>query len=486
MRTRIEASLEHDPLAFYFKVLDAEAPRLCGSLGVAVQPGQPWPPECGASWTYDLEGVGSGALLAPPSPSDGRLTVRSFARVGSEVSGLLSTYLPGGLRRPLIHSAGDLNLDDLSSGTGLAPITGPIYALGSIDIGSADLSAAPIIATETGFTIAPQGSGPVFAAPEASEGPPVVHETRYVYPSPYPATSLQSALTALAAVACLDEDPENHGELSSSLCLRAGATVVTSTGDSIIVPAAAAYLLIPDIVGTVEVFSAPSLPELLPGEECAPGCVLGSLNTASHPGTSGFWGLKLGTFNLPASGVIHTDQTTFLGLCDALISGGACVDHSGSSENAARIGQSFTLVVGDISNPKDVLLSGPLHSTGRARIGVVSSGDVLVPYWAASALSATRFDVLLASAGRTASPLRSIPSSAVADPRPAFTITGGALLPSFSVVAGAFSGHGIGADGMVAADPPPLFPAPSLRFERVAERRLTPGEHADLLNGAAG
>jgi hypothetical protein len=104
----------------------------------------------------------------------------------------------------------------------------------------------------------------------------------------------------------------------------------------------------------------------------------------------------------------------------------------------------FTVVVGTVSDPADLYLSGPVNE-GAGRIGTFVSGDVLVPYWSHPVSGALLVEADLAVLGRSsAAPLRSLPTEAPAntdntgstvDIRGALALTRGSVdIDGFSVM----------------------------------------------------
>jgi fibronectin type 3 domain-containing protein len=443
---RVANALSQDPLRVFSEVLPDEPPRVCsGDLAAypaAFSAGSDWPASCGASWSYLGTGnLSRGARVFPPSPGSPVWRVEVFAQVGTERVGFTREFLAGGRGRPMLYSGGDLL--DASLGVSFE-VAGPVYAVGQVDLSAASVSDGVVVASEEAVL---GSSGGLEAGPAGVDDGGVV--VRDVFASPVPASTLVSSSGELARVGCLDVSPANVEGFSTGLCLRAGRTLVTSGGGSVVFPADdsyAAVLVVPVGDGQVRVYTRADLP-------------------VEWPGALAEW-TEVGVFFLPSHGLVVTDATTVLGHCDEVA--GVCRDWDGGGAPGTLVDLSFTLVVGTPDDPADLRFGGPV-SAGEGRVGVLVSGSVRVPVGASPSGTGLEVDAWVAALGRPGEVVLASEGTGV---RPTFDLNGALLLGEFTFDLSGFlvSSVSVPERSSVA---PPFFPAPGLLF--LPDRALRTG-----------
>lgn len=443
---RVANVLSQDPLRAFTEVLTDEVPRVCSgdldSYPDAFSAGSDWPASCGSAWSYPGTGnLSSGARVFPPSPLVPVWRVEVFAEVGSERVGYVREFLPGGRDRPMLYAGDALDAGVYSSSL---TVSGPVYALGAVDLSSAAVSDGVLVASEVSVTGAGDG---LIAGPSGSDDGGAV--VRDVFAAPLPSSTLRSSSGELARVGCLDVSPTNVDARSTGLCLRAGRSLVTSGGSSVTFPATGSYeavLLVPIADGQVRVYTRPDVP-------------------AEWPGPLSEW-TELGSFLLPVNGLVVTDVSTVLGHCDE--SAGVCRDWDGDGSPGSLVDDSFTVVVGTPSDPVDLRFGGPI-SAGSGRVGAVVSGLVRLPTAASPAGSGLVLDAWLAVLGR---PGEVSFASEGGSARPSVSFEGALLLADFSVDLSGFAVSSVSVPARSDAAPP-LFPSPGLLASSDAARRTS-------------
>lgn len=515
-REDFERALAADPRLFLSRVWVDERARVCTFPGgsVVVQPPADdsqtvtWPPaghpECRTRWTYQTaENPGVvRAEVTPPSPSDVNLHLRLLAAVGTAETGVSADYRMDTAGKFTAYSASDLRLDDLSS-TGSASLAGSIYSGGKLFLPTSDsvqLATGTQLFAEDSLVGVPPATVRAYTGGEPGPGERAIRPT---LPDPETLEGLRSTARRLQDVGCPGGDPVNFtsgDEYASSLCLTAGAKVMPATGTGpgslVTVPSAAAYLLIfggPTAPDTVDVYASTTKPAAT--GNCAIVCDLPALATAdvaagTHPGggvgNGTLWGQPLGRFRLPASGVITTDADVYLSQCTTFTqTGGTCPALNGSPDPGMQVGRSVTVVAGSADAPRDVYLSGPVTTAGNARLGVVATGSIVVPYWARPAGGTLQITAALVALGLNSSTgqpaVRSVPAvleppSGAADPAYAdrLTITGSVAAPSLALTSLAgFRAVDLAADPALRATPPPYLPGFTDSWERYDASRLS-------------
>lgn len=510
----LEADLADDPRFFLSRTFSAERARRCTARTpvVVVQPGNPWDPRCGSTWAYVAATAPGAAVveLTAPTPGEPRLGVRVQATVGDTTAGVVLKYRLAQSGRYMLWSEADLDLDQLAAATAASTISGSVYTRGRLGLPSGTTVAVTNaqLAAEAGFVGTPDDPALRYyaAAPNPAATPPL-RDIRSVVPQALSSSALRASVERAAAVGCAGADPAVLGSgLGNQLCLRTGEVVRNVAGVDVVVPAAAAWLLILGADGNddhVEVRYAATAPAYTGA--CALACNLTALASpevaaGTHPGAMNHWTALLGTFPLPVNGVVVTGADTHLGLCGtnpaaspatgflAPPGTGTCETRTPGSTDAMGVGRSLTVVVGTAAAPADAYLSGPVRRTGAGRLSVVASGDAIVPYWARPAgtdlaleLSALALGLGQGDGVRSAVhalPAQLTPSTGPADPNYGrrLTITGTVAAPALELALAGFTELALVPDQGLFARPTPWLPGFSDRWEEVAGHRMAPAE----------
>lgn len=479
IRNRVRASLQQDPTGMYSYVLEDELPRTCIPTDTIVNPGSIWPAECGTTWTYASAIVGStsGATLEPPGPGNANLRVNAFARSGTVVVGTTDTYQVGKDIRPRLYTGESLNVTDL----GALELNGPVYSYDNLIFGTATVSTGGVAAAENQLlgSLDVVGIGGTFAEAAYEEGPPTVYSIRGVYPQPMPPSLLRSSITALSSLACPGIDPFATDTVTSSLCLEPGGRIRQSldTGGGLaVIPATTeSILLLPGVTADLAVYASDTALSTTEGADCSAGCDLNALPSGNtSAGSPGFWTL-VGETNLPGSAVVSSSVEVMVGLCGAAYAtGGACA--SRGDVGATQYERNFTLIAGTLNDPVNAYIGGPITADG-ARIGIVASGSLVVPYFAVPAGSnlTVQAQIAILAEDGTSTALRSLPeqTTTAASARGRLTLDSILLLAEPSVDTPVFAQRTISLPQDV-SDTAPWFPTPALTWERSASVSMTP------------
>lgn len=457
-RAQFEQALAADPAFFLTETFAAERTRICAPVGggasVLVPAGQPWDVAvCGPRWDYDPapSGLPVRVQITPPSPDDPALTVRIAAEHVSALSGQQLVYTPNGQGRFTLASVADL---DLAARGATLSLGGAVYSGGDLTLPVSAALTKVTFAAEGALLGTPAPGSRYYSSAPAASTPPV-RAIRDLVPAALSGAGLAGSAATLHDLGCAAGTGTVAGGYSASLCLTAGEQFPLSGGGTALVPeTTTAYLLLPGasgVPGTVDVYAADSVPTPV-ASSCAVSCDPRALARASvaagtHPGTSAWWSpRRLGTAALPAGGVVATDAVTWLGLCSATASGSPATDTGwlGSSTcdtvtpatpGATGVERSFTLVAGTPSRPADVVVAGPLRTVGSARLAVVATGDVVLPYWSRPSGGDLRVDAAAIAAGAGHSD--SVTRTAVRTVPPANSLSSGVLDWRGSLVASA-------------------------------------------------
>lgn len=514
VREQTEATLRENPLSPYTTVLADEADRICGPTGAKVTAGSAWPANCGTTWTYDAVPASrvSWVQLVLPGPGRPALQLMAFGRSGGVTTGFVDTLISGGRSRPSVFSGAALDLATLGSTPSSVSLPGTVYSNGTLSWSGADTSAS-LLASEDGFAPTPSGAAPGTLASRRFAGPDPDNDAatpisaiRSWQPTPLSGAELRSSATALKTLACTGGTPvaftTGSTRRSSSLCLSAGYAVRTSSGSNITAPAASQWLLIPNATAsgtgmtseTVDVYYVTGETFAAGASNCS-GCDLAAAvddqldperedgPLPPHPGFSSTWTM-LGTFDLPASGVIYTDADTSFGHCGGGFRDGTCTTWGSSPQPGARVTESFTLVAGSLDSPANVYLAGPVSAGNGARPTLLATGRIIVPYWsrpAGGSLSVTADLVTLSSSSISTLPVTAPTSTSnTADGLYiSGTLAGSAL--AVDVSPGIFASYRFSVPAGANLNAAPLSPTPRLTWILDASRRLTAADLAELL-----
>jgi hypothetical protein len=210
--------------------------------------------------------------------------------------------------------------------------------------------------------------------------------------------------------------------------------------------------------------------------------------------------LELGSFSAPASGVVATSTKTYVGTCGPLSATGAAavaaelaacdpVVNSGAERSAAPrdLTTSLTVVAGTLDVPADLEVWSSLGADPETRLGLVSTGDTVLPHWAHGSGSALTVDASVLALGRSAqAPVRSdpaAPGASVRDPAlrsSTLALTGSVAAPQLALSTGAFASTTFTPAPGTLVRSAPYFGGASLNWERLDDKRLSAARVNDL------
>ena len=435
--TRVAATLEHNPLSIYYQVLQDESDRLCylaADNTVVVQAGSPWPAECGPVWGYTRSEYTSGVLISPPSPSNSNIEVSAFGRSGNVVVGQIDSYSVLGPQTPSMYS-GSL-LDTTTQAFTQVSYNGIVYSYKEIVVADyQSFSQNSILASERSVssTLSATCSTVCFhATPTPESGSSL--SIRNVYKNPLSPASIDSNITSLQTVACLDTSPIVINNRVSSLCLANGSNLVTIQESVTPMQGVASVLVTPgSVADTLNVYS--------------------STQTPSNSGSLDSWVL-VGVFNYPASGVLYSDYDTYVGICPPTESGCSVSFTSG-----------ITIVAGSPSGRKDIIINSAVTSSNN--LGLVASGSVVIG--SSVSLHNTVINASLVAAGETNGALVQTQTSSPSAGNASLTINGQIVLARYDISLANYSAKTLNTKVGNA----PMLPSPVVQYRRLYATPLT-------------
>ena len=415
----IARSLSANPFLLLESVDQNEPDRICNSIiengnPLKVSPGEVWPSACGTDWVYSNDWSGTTIFVQYPNTQSQNLKIRAISEVAGTKAGFEIQMRPGS-RTPAIFVEGDADLSKLRSSGSQSILRGVIYSTGSITAPTTGIAYENVtLASEGSISVGESFNGNRFAGIGVGANDKPVRE---LIGAAIPKGALRSKVTELLKFACSTGEMVNTGTYSNKLCLEAGKSYINSAGSSVTAPSnTSSWLLLPELSakGMVDIYTR-SAADSLTGS-CINGgyeCDLASqaAATTAHPSNLENWA-SLGTFRLPSSGIITTDSTTYLGLCGAgfNIVNGECTSYR-DGEPGLFLETNLTIIVGSPAKPSDLFISGPLYSP-NSEIGLVVTGDLLLPFWARPKQGSYSLEADLLILGRsTSAPLRTYPSS---------------------------------------------------------------------------
>lgn len=393
VRAAFERELVTDPDFYMRHVFEFERARVCVlDDGQVVEPGLPWPDECGPIWEYVMAVDRSNVRVevSPPTPDDPALEMRLLADGGDLEVGQTARYLPDTLAR---YTLGSSTAADLTA-SGF-DVLGEVHAQETLTF---DPTVSGLTATASAFNPDPDLSG-------ASSDP----QNRFLLtgatgsPSVLSTSSLRSSYPALRALACNAAPLSNRDGYSTQVCIEPGGTVVSASGATVDVPPGVRHVLVlspGNDAGTLDVYVR--LSEFDHPTECAGSpCNLAAesavaLGANNHPGSLDAWSY-LATVLPPATGVVWSATDTTVGLCGASFTSGTCTSWTPGT-SAMTFNRSLTIVAGSPSAPASIYLGGSTLTDGAA-VGFVATRDVVVPYWSRPHGEPLRVEAHLAALG---------------------------------------------------------------------------------------
>jgi hypothetical protein len=505
-----QQQLQSSPWFFLTRTFADEQDRNCvtGAISSPVGPGQPWPAACGTTWTY-TQNPTPGPVVAeitPPSTTNPYLTLDLVAKSGTAELGRSVQYLLDGAGLFSVWTQHNLDLNHLVQGSGTTTLSGPLYSGGTITLPSSNnvaLSDAQLSA-EQGFTTSPTNTNSEYfagtAVPATSPSVPAIGNIRSVVPSPLTTEDLAAQVAEDRAAACGAKAASLSNGMSSQLCLVSNTNLINQSGTSVTAPTdPGAYLLLFGTGGTATVQVYYHVSGVAIPEQCLIRCdssalASGEVAANATPGTIGYW-TSLGVFNLPASGLIATDAPTYAGLCGSAFAtaGASCAQVSGS-QPGMQIATPVTVVAGTPSAPENVYLAGPILSSGSARLGIVATGDIIIPNFAQAPGTSLTIDAGLTALGlgqpnQQRSAIREMAAGSV-NPTPAgpstaqtLTINGAVIAPELDLAdLPNYANVSIVSDPAFVRAPPPYWPGFGGSWEQMQAAQLSVGQVSSVEN----
>ena len=518
---KILAQLKVDPYAPYKVVLDGESSRRCLLNGLSYAAGAAWPSFCGTGWDYPSGSNNLKVELLPYNSITGTYPTGSLIiRIGFKDSIVTTGYeavlLPGGRLRPVLYSGSNLSLANIQGGSSASRIDGVIYTNGTLTPSSTPNLTGSYLMTESSFGSSPTDTSLYYARTTSASGPPVINNIRSIIPEKFNQDSVRSLSAGMYSIACPADTSTTAGNITlnslsytSTLCIIPGGYVRTTSNTTVQVPVATGTVLfIPAASGanTIDIYTHsgtfdPNSDPVNLASSCATACVTTARTQTqggSNPGGLNYW-TKIATSYIPASGLVGSSITSFLGLCNGTYNGttstgflsstGTCDIWSGSSQGV-EIQKPFTLVVGSAASPVDLYISGPINNLGNNRAGAIVSGDLLIPYWSRPALSSYNLNVDLSVVvvGRsTSAPISFYPSIATSNSSNnsgQLNINGsvGSVSLSFGSLSTLFSSWKITTTSITHNYSAPFMSIPNLTWVVDSNKRLAPTDQTQLFN----
>lgn len=455
---RTVALLGSDPTRMYIEVLDGESARVC-DLDLANNPepipaGQTWPTSCGSQWSYEPT-TATGMRIHPPDTENNTLRIEAFVEIGGERVGKRVTMLLGGKERPDLYFGDDVDLEDFQP-----MITGEtvIYAAGELTAGDFAPAEGSVLAAEKGFTDEPAGATLLTEA--GMPGAANAQSIRTRYPVAMGAGALAAAASAAQGIACPGSDPVNSAETVTSLCLAEGLDVIDAADQTVTIPSRTEkpyLLLLPSANGQWTAHYAASAP-------------------ANWPGQLSDWGVATATFKYPATGLIYSDRTTVIGLCQETL--GACTTRSADGLPGYTADVDVTIVVGGPTNPAPAILGAPVR-TGNGTLGVISD-TLVIPAGATPAAETLELEGAFALTGTGAGNIITDAAGDATGSRPSLQLRGVLLLARPDTGLDAFTNKTFTAT-LTPERTPPWLPGPTLGYRVTRVEALTQTELDTLL-----
>jgi len=520
-KNKILAQLKIDPYSPYKVVLNGESTRRCLVNGLSYSAGSSWPSFCGSGWDYPSGSNNLKVELLPYNSLTGSYPTGSLiVRIGFKDSivstGYEAVLLPGGRLRPVLYSGSNLSLANIQGGSAVSRIDGVIYSNGVLTPSSTPTLTGSYLMTESSFGSTPTDENLYYAKPDGGSGTPIINNIRSVISEKFNQDSARSLSAGMYSIACPADVSTTAGNITinsssytSTLCVIPGGYIRTTSNTTVQVPGTTgSVLFIPSVSGanTIDIYTHtgnfdPSSDPVNLASSCSTDCNTAArtqTQAGNNPGGLSYWS-KLSTSYLPASGLVGSSITSFLGLCNGTYNGststgflsstGTCSVWSGSSQGV-EVAKPFTLVVGSSAAPVDLYISGPINNLGNNRAGAIVSGDVLIPYWARPASSSynLNIDLSMLVVGRsTSSPVSFYPASATSSASNnsgALYLNGsvGAVSLSFGSLSSIFSSWKINTTSVTHSNSAPMLSTPNLTWVVDSNKRLSPSDHSQLFN----
>jgi len=208
-------------------------------------------------------------------------------------------------------------------------------------------------------------------------------------------TTYRSSLTSLVTHSCNQEASENITKNSTTFltkfCLQSGQLLTNTAGDSVSVPSATSFVIVPESSTTLGVYY-PTGEIYDPVASCG-NCDVPALIADQYdllredgplPPNPGYIGsyTKLGSFNNPVNNLVYSASDLIIGFCGSGFLDGVCNSFNGS--NKSVFGSNLIFIAGNLNAPRDVIIGQSVSGPNNTQINLVASNSVVLPYWATS------------------------------------------------------------------------------------------------------
>lgn len=429
---QFETQLANDPTFWSRELFFAERPRVCAADSQPVSanpdpdaaPAQ-WPAQCGQQWqyvpqgstttTYDPATTLARAQITAPNGTDPHLTLTVLASVGASEYATSTTYEVPSASAVTVYSGADLDLDTLAAG---APVTlaGTVYSAANLNtltlpqhfaVTPEPLAGVRVLAecTITGPLGGAAGMWEATAAGDrtaAGCGQGVSadrSDVREVSAHALTPATANRSIAASAAAACSSEQPTltaGTPTTSSSACLNVGRSVIDITGNLVPVTNPDASRPVAYRLRFVDVESVPAVAvdvaNVALSDPSDPSEAAAAFAAGTHPtSANGVAWSPLAVVPLPATGVIATDATTYVGHCVAYFAAGECTP--------SAPGAPVTVIAGTPAEPANLVVAAPVSAAPEVPLGLVATAGLDLPFYATAPGAALELSAHLYAAG---------------------------------------------------------------------------------------
>ena len=405
--------LQIEPLLFLEKVDNLELPRICANRdnegnNVTIQPGESWPAECGANWSYEDLNSNDYIEIYPPDKSGENLRIISYVKTGGVKIGYEELLSIAGSDFSLV-SEGDMPI--LRKGSGYLSFENNIFINGEANLSGNIYPNGKKIVVNSSYNSTELASNLIDK-----------NNDLYSTASNYLISrgDLRLNYNKLFKIACRnDESMRNILTNSSDLCIKKGKILRDFENNSITVPEYIDKILIlPERVSSdrVEVYYANS--NVSAKYKCeVDGCSLRSesYSDTSHIGRISSWSF-LGSFYIPSSGIIYSELDLYLGICgeSAFTNLGNCDTIDDVALAGIEPDHNYLFLAGSINKPKDIYFSGPINE-GIGSFSAFSTGSIFIPYYASASNNLLKINSDLLILGYNENLISSLPDNILAN-----------------------------------------------------------------------
>ena len=396
------SEINQSPLKMFSEVLTNEAPRTCDFNGSQVNPGGDWLSKCGLDWEYqNLAGLEEYILIKDVTSGSREVTLVSVVKSGKTKVGYQAKITLGMANQPILYSGSDFNFAELTRNTTLSNLSGTFYSTGDLENWGDISSIKSLFLAENTFSPLPNNTDEVsgFEGTKFASGKP--NSSRHIYgirnfvDQSLDNTTYRSSLTSLVTLSCNQEASENITINSTTLltkfCLQSGQLLTNTSGESVLVPSATGFVIVPESASTLGVYY-PTGDTYDPVASCgncdAPALIADQYDLLREDGplppNPGFIGsyTKLGSFNNPVNNLVYSASNLTIGFCGSGFLDGVCNSFNGS--NKSVFGSNLIFIAGNLNAPRDIIIGQSVSGPNNTQINLVASNSVVLPYWATS------------------------------------------------------------------------------------------------------